>query len=65
MAALSTSSDAASTVCAELRVCVTPPATSPSAATTALAPAAALATLSEISPVAVSCSSTEPTTSDV
>jgi hypothetical protein len=53
--AFSTSSEAASTVCAELRVCVTPVATSPSAATTALAPVAALATLCEISPVAAYC----------
>jgi hypothetical protein len=54
-----------STVSAELRVCVTPLATSPSAATTALLPAAALATLSEISPVATSCCAMAPTTSEV
>jgi hypothetical protein len=63
--AFSTSSEAASTVCAELRVCVTPEATSPSADTTARAPAAALATLCEISPVASSCCSMAPTTSEV
>jgi hypothetical protein len=56
--AFSTSSEATSTVCAEPRVCVTPPATSPRAATIDLAPFAALATLCEISPVASSCCST-------
>src|SRR6202171_3173895 len=58
----STSSVAASMVSAELRVWVTPLATSSSAAEIALAPAAALATLCEISPVAAYCCSTEPAT---
>src|SRR6202035_5587536 len=63
--AVSTSSVAASMVSAELRVWVTPLATSSSAAEIALAPAAALATLWEISPVAASCCSTEPATAEV
>src|ERR1700722_18428738 len=63
--AVSTSSVAASMVFAEQRVWVTPLATSSSAAEIALAPAAALATLWEISPVAASCCSTEPATAEV
>jgi hypothetical protein len=64
-AAVSTFSVAASMVSAEPRVWVTEPATSPNAAVIALAPAAALATLSEISPVADSYCSTEVATADV
>src|SRR6516225_5991717 len=49
-AAFSTASEAASTVCAEPRVSVAAPATSPSAITISLAPLAALVTFAVISP---------------
>jgi hypothetical protein len=52
-------------VSAELLICVTPLATSPSAKAMPLAPDAALATLWEISPVAASCCSTEIATEGI